>query len=144
MEGAYFCATFAKQHPDGRVVLVPSDPVLAAYAADEKLNLFLPTEGRFGLPRQYLEALDNPAYLGQIRDRLLAVNRQRGIPASAIPQEMEGDDGDMQMRRAYVAFKKVGIPSQLDESGPPSLKFTWGGVAYVYGSDQQVRPANGG
>lgn len=138
LEGVYFCASYGRQHPGQKTSLVTSDPVAAAYAADDKLNLFLPTVGRFGLTKQYVEALDQPAYLTQIRDKLVSIQARRGTPPSALPQEITGDDGDMQMRRAFIAFKAVGVACQLQEDGPPSLSFTWDGVAYVYGSDLQV------
>ena len=143
MEAAYFCASYGKQHPGQKAVLVPGDPVAAAYAADEKLNLFLPAIGRFGLTKEYMDAIDHPPFLAQIRDKLVAIQNQRGMPPSPLAQQMEGDDGDMQMRRAYVAFKAMGMPAELKEDGPPSLSFTWEGVAYVYGADQRVHRAGG-
>lgn len=143
LECVYFGASYSRQHPGEKAVVLADDPPLAAYAADHKLNLFLPDYGRFGLPPDYLDALGSPAYLAQVRDRLLAIEQQRGAPASAIPQSMEGDDGDMQIRRAYVAFQAAGIACQLEEEGLPSLRFTWDRVSYVYGPDQRVRRAAG-
>jgi hypothetical protein len=138
LEGVYFCASYGKQHPGQTAVLVPGDPAAAAYAADEKLNLFLPTVGRFGLAKQYIEALANVAYLTEIRDKLVSIQKQRGTAPSALPQEMVGDDGDMQMRRAFIAFQAMGVPCRLEEEGPPAFQFTWDGVAYLYSSDQLV------
>jgi len=142
MECVYFCATYAKEYPDRKAVFAPGSPVLAAFQADdEKLGMFLPTMGRVSLPTEYLEAIDQPAYLGKLRDKFVAVQQQRGLAANPIPEAIAGDDGDMQMRRAWLAFQAAGISSRLEEDGPPSLKFTWNGLDYVYGSDQQIHPA---
>jgi hypothetical protein len=139
MECAYFCATYANQHPDRKVQLVPGDPVMAAYQADDKLGIFSPALGNLTLPKEYLEALGDDAYLAKIRDQLAALPKPAARATDAIPEEMPGDDGDLQMRRAFLAFKAAGIRCHLDESGPPSLAFTWGDTDYAYGSDQQVR-----
>ena len=62
-----------------------------------------------------------------------------GTIVNKIPEGMTGDDGDMQMRRAFLAFKAAGIRCALDESEQPTFTFTWDHVDYVYGPDQQVR-----
>ena len=138
MECAYFCATYALQHPDAKVQLVPGEPVMAAYQAGDKLHIFSPALGNLTLGKEYLEALGDDAYLGKIREQIAAMPKPAGQAADAIPEEMPGDDGDLQMRRAFLAFKAAGLRCHLDESGPPSLAFTWGGTDYAYGSDQQV------
>ncbi len=139
IECVYFCAVFGQKHPDGRTALVPGDPVAAAYQTDGKLGLFIPTLGGFTLPPAYLKALDDPEYLGQIRDQVVAAKKAPGKAAGAIPEEMSGDDGDIQIRRAFLACQAAGIPCQLNENGPPSLAFTWNGIAYAYGSDRHIR-----
>jgi len=145
MECAYFCATYAKNHPGEKAVLLADAPSLAAYQAGEKLGLFIPALGRFTLPKEYLDAIGDPAALTQLRDQLIAMQTQQKAKADVIPEKIAGDDADMQIRRAYLAFQAGGIPCHLvEEGGAPSLDFTWDGVTYVYGSDQQVRPAAGG
>jgi hypothetical protein len=144
LECAYFCATYAAQHPEDKAVVLPGDPVLAAYQTEGKLGLFIPTLGRFTLPEDYVNAIDDPGSLGQLRDQLIALQKQQNAAPNVIPDEMAGDDADMQMRRAFLAFAAAGIPCQLKEEGAPSLDFTWDGVAYVYDADQQVSPAPGG
>ncbi len=139
IECVYFCAVFGKQHPDSRPALIPGDPVAAAYQREGKLGLFIPTLGGFALPSPYLKALDDPEYLAQIRDQVAAAKKAPEKAADAIPQEISGDDGDMQMRRAFLAFQAAGIPCQLSEDGAPALAFTWKGVAYAYGPDQRIR-----
>ncbi len=138
MECAYFCATYALLYPDRKVQLVPGDPVMAAYQGDDKLGIFSPALGNLTLGKDYLEALGDDAYLAKIRDQIAALPKPAARAADAIPEEMPGDDGDLQMRRAFLAFKAAGMRCHLDESGPPSLAFTWGDTDYAYGSDQQV------
>jgi hypothetical protein len=141
MECAYFCATYAQRYPDRKAQLVPGDPVMAAYEADGKLGLFIPELGPFTLPKEYLEALGDENSLGQLRDQLVTMAKGQGKPPVTLPAEMPGDDGDLQMRRALLAFQAAGISCRLDEQGPPALTFTWDQMDYVYGPDQQVRPA---
>jgi hypothetical protein len=43
------------------------------------------------------------------------------------------------MRRVFVAFQEAGIPVHLQSGLTSSLTFSWGGVDYRYGSDQQLR-----
>jgi hypothetical protein len=144
LECAYFCATYARQHPEEKAVLVPGDPVVAAYQKDGRLGLFIPTLGRFTLPKDYWDAVNDRDSLGQLRDQLVALQRQKGEAPDLIPQEIAGDDADLQMRRAFLACEAAGIPCHLNEAAEPTLDFTWEGAAYIYGSDQQVRPAPDG
>jgi hypothetical protein len=145
MECAYFCATYAKQHPDEKAVLLPGDPILAAYQSDGKLGLFIPSLGRFTLSKDFADAIDDAASLAQLRDQLVALQQQqRGARPDVIPDQILGDDTDMQMRRAFLAFQSAGIPCQLNEDAGPSLSFTLEGAPYVYGPDQQVHAAPGG
>ncbi len=143
LECVHFCATYLRQHPDRKAVLVAGDPVGAAYQTEDKLGLFIPTLGGFTLPKAYLKAIDDHAYLGSLRDQVVAAKKPGSSRSDAIPQQIDGDDGDMQMRRAFLAFQAAGIPSRLHEEGPPSLDFDWEGLSYVYGSDQQVHPGSG-
>ncbi len=139
LECVYFCAVFGKQHPGSSPAMIPGEPIAVAYQTDGKLGLFIPTLGGFSLPSQYLKALADPEYLGQIRDQVVTAKKPQARAADAIPEEMQGDDGDLQMRRAFLACQAAGIPCQLNENGAPSLAFTWNGIAYAYGSDQQIR-----
>ncbi len=122
-------------------VLPLDEPILAAYQVNGKLGLFIPTLGRVTLPGEYLDAITDPGFLRQLRDQVVAAKKQQGKPASAISESVPGDDSDMQMRRAFLAFQAAGITSELNEKGPPSLTFTWNDVAYVYGADGQVHAA---
>jgi hypothetical protein len=144
MECAFFCATYAKQHPEEKAVLLTGDPVLAAYQSDGKLKLFIPSLGRFTLPPDFAEAIDDAASLGRVRDQLAALERQNGARPDAIPDQVPGDDAGLQRRRAFLALQAAGLPCQINEQAEPSLTFTLNGVAYVYGPDQQVRAAPGG
>ena len=136
LECAYFCATYMRQHPGKKAALVAGDPVAAAFESDDKLGLFIPTLGGFTLGKQYLAVLADRDYLGQIRDQVVAAKLRQNSPAEAIPDNMPGDDGDMQMRRAFLAFQAAGISCQLHEEKQPELDFSWEGITYIYNSDQ--------
>ena len=138
LECAYFCATYAQSHPGAKTALLSDDPVMAAYPAGEKLGLFIPSFGRFTLPKDYLDALDDLTSLAQLRDQLLAMQKAQKAVPDLIPDGMPGDDRDLQARRAFLAFQAAGVPSQLHEEHGASMDFTWNGVAYTYGPDQQV------
>lgn len=143
MECVYFCSTYTQNHPGTKAVLLASEPSLTAYQTGDKLGLFIPVLGRFTLTKQYLDVLNDRASLMQLRDQLIALQKQQTAAADVIPQHIDGDDPDMQMRRAFLAFRVAGIKCELEEKGPPSLKFTWDGIDYQYGSDQHVHPVSG-
>ncbi len=84
--------------------------------------------------------MDDRDYLGQIRDQVVAAKQRQKAPVDAIPDGMPGDDGDMQIRRAFLAFRAAGISCQLHEEKQPYLQFSWEGIAYIYDSNQ-VRAA---
>ena len=140
LECAYFCATYTRAHPGAKTALLADDPVMAAYPAGEKLGLFIPSFGRFTLPKDYVDALDDPTSLAQLRDELLAMQKgQKAVP-DVIPDGMPGDDRNLQVRRAFLAFQTAGVPCQLHEDHGATLDFTWNGVAYAYGPDQEIHP----
>jgi hypothetical protein len=138
LECAYFCATYTRIHPGTKTALLPDDPVMAAYPSGEKLGLFIPSFGRFTLSKDYLDALDDPASLAQLRDQLIAMQKDQKVAPNVLPEGMPGDDRDLQVRRAFLAFQAAGVPCQLHEDHGASLDFTWNGVAYTYGPDPAV------
>ena len=138
LECAYFCATYGRSHPGARTVLLADAPVMAAYPLGEKLGLLIPSFGRFTLAKSHLGALDDPASLARLRDQLLALEKGKTAAPGAIPDEMPGDDHNLQVRRAFLAFQAAGVPSQLHEEHGASVDFIRNGVAYTYGPDQEV------
>ncbi len=139
IECVYFCATFARQHPGNRAVVVAGEPAAAAFERDGRLCLLIPVLGGFALPADYLPALSDPGHLSQIRDQVVAAKRPSQAAAAAIPDGIKGDDSDMEMRRAFLALQAAGVPCELSEKGSPSLQCDWAGVSYAYGADQSVR-----
>jgi hypothetical protein len=145
LEDVYFCASYLKDHPTEQAVIVPGDPSVAAYTLKGTVGIFGLSRSAFGLPKRFGPELiaDGPT-LAQIRDRLvLNVAKMRSDPKNAaavapIPAELVGDDANLQMRRAFLAFQDLGLVTHLKEGAEPSVDFTWRGARYVYGADQQV------
>jgi hypothetical protein len=145
LEDVYFCASYLKDHPQEKAVIVPGDPSAVAYTVKGTVGIFGLSRSSFGLPKRFgADLLANAPTLAQIRDVLmLQVTKMRADPKSAvavapIPPEMMGDDADLQLRRAFLAFQDVGVVTHLKEGANLSLDFTWHGATYVYGADQQV------
>jgi hypothetical protein len=138
MESVYFRATYSKEYPDRKAVVVPGDPAFAAFETDQNLGLFFPRFGYFSLAKNLVGLTDDQGALAEIRQRIVAREAQPGAGVDAIAEQMPGDDGDMQMRRAFLALQAAGVPCQLDETGPPSLNFIWEGATYAYRADQQI------
>lgn len=156
LEAVYFCAGYLKNHPAEKAVILPGSPAAVAYTAGSPaavaytasgtVGIFGLSRSSFGLPKRFgPEVIADVPGLTQVRDRLvIEVGKMRADPKKApgvtpIPEEMEGDDANMQMRRAFLALQDVGVVSHLTEGANPSLDFTWQGARYVYGTDQVVR-----
>ncbi|HEX3730496.1 MAG TPA: hypothetical protein VHV47_11870, partial [Opitutaceae bacterium] len=139
LESVYFCALYARQHPEAPPpVLLVDHPSLVGYADGDKLGLFVPEVGSFTLPAEFRKALGDDESLAQVRDEL--ISQIRGGPqAGALPEQLPGDTAELQIRRAYLAFQAAGISSQLTPGGHPVLQFGWQGVKFSYGEDQKVQ-----
>jgi hypothetical protein len=140
-ECVYFCATFARQHPDGGAVLVAGDPPAAAYPAGGKLGLFIPDLGGTALTGPYLPALGSIEQLRQIRDQVVADQKSKPALPGAAFAGMNGGESDMDLRRAYLALQAAGVATRLREEGGPSLEFSWAGTNYVYAAEPASRSA---
>jgi hypothetical protein len=145
LEAVYFCASYLKDHPAEKAAIVPGDPVAVAYTAKGTVGIFGLSRSSFGLPKRFGAVLISDApTLAQIRDHLVVqVTKMRADPKGAaavapIPSELLGDDANMQMRRAFLAFQDVGVVTHLTEGANPSVDFTWQGAKYVYGADQRI------
>ncbi len=154
IESIYFSATYLKTHPQEKAVPVASDSPFAAYTVNGRLCLFSPALNRFvELKTVDAGAIANPSSLAPSVARARALlAAQPGPVASArvrhsahVPNRLTGDTPDSQMRRIFVAFQDAGIPNLHLSSGESStLSFSWQGVHYVYGSDQQLRQVPNG
>jgi hypothetical protein len=147
LEDVYFCATYLKDNPAEKAVILPGNPPAAAFTAHGTVAIFGLALGPFGLPRQFGPGvIANVKGLAQLRDRLaVQLTQVRRDPARAaklvpIPGELLGDSAEMQMRRAYLAFQDAGIRTTINEGADASLEFGWQGASYRYGSDRQVHP----
>ena len=149
IESIYFSATYLKAHPREKAVPVASDSPFTAYTVDGKLCLFSPALNRFvELKTVDAGAISNPESLAAPLARARAQLAAQPAPAASagvrhpahLPERLTGDTADSQMRRIFVAFQDAGIPNLHLTSGDTStLSFSWQGVHYVYGSDQQLR-----
>ena len=153
IESIYFSATYRKGHPTEKAVVVSSDSPAAAYTVNGKLCLFSPSLNEFVLLKTSgPEAIGDQAVLGSSIARAKAVLAARPAPAAAagparsghLPRQLAGDTADSQMRRIFIAFQEAGIPVHLSSGDTSSLTFTWEGVNYVYGADQQLKTASNG
>jgi hypothetical protein len=151
MESVYFIATYLKSHPDEKAVMVASDDPSAAYTSKGQLCFFSPSLNHFAvLPKADPAAIGDAAVLKGSMAKLTALLAAVPVPAAAdgrahprhVPEELPGDTADSQMRRIYLAFKGAGIPVHLVSGGSPSLSFTWQGVNYQYGPEQQLQVAS--
>jgi hypothetical protein len=145
LENIYFCAAYLQKHPGEKAVSIPGEPLSTAYTAQGRLYLFTFPFGKFTLPPKFgPEATSNTALLAKLRDLLVSqITAQRSaVPISSRPNlisdHMPGDDVDMQLRRVFLDFQAAGIPVHLNFGASASVEFTWQGVDYKYGSDQQV------
>lgn len=137
MECIYFQATFAKTLPREKIVFINGTHPMVACTKQGRVHFFIPCYGQITAPAKC--RIDDAAALKQIGTSILA-QAQAGQDAQhptrfagAIPEEMPGDDVEMQVRRVFLAFQAAGIPSQLNlRVTPPQLTFTWEGVIYVY------------
>jgi hypothetical protein len=153
IESIYFSATYLKGHPAEKAVVVPSDTPAAAYTVNGKLCLFSPSLNEFVLLKASgPEAIGDQTVLHSSIARAKAVLAARPAPAATtrparpgrLPDRLLGDTADSQMRRIFVAFQQAGIPVHLNSGDISSLTFSWQGVNYVYGADQQLRQNSSG
>ncbi len=154
IESIYFSATYLKTHPQEKAVPVASDSPFTAYTVNGKLCLFSPSLNRFiELKAVDAGAIANPSSLEPSVTRARALLAAQPAPAAStqvrhsarLPERLTGDTPDSQMRRIFVAFQDAGIPNLHLTSGETStLSFSWQGVHYVYGSDQQLRQVPNG
>jgi len=153
IESIYFSATYLRSHPSEKAVVVPSDNPSAAYTVNGKLCVFSPSLNRFAvLKSANPDAINSENALKSSIDRVRSAVASLPAPAvgpgrghlKQVPRELPGDTADLQMRRIFVAFESVGIPVHLKSGDTSSLTFTWQGVDYTYGSDQQLRKVSNG
>ena len=141
-ECVYFSATYSRKFPGQKTVVVPGDPAFVAFQTDQNLGLFFPKLGYFTLAKDYRSVIDDRVALEKVRARIVALQGQPGAKADAIPEQIPGDDGDMQMRRAFLACQEAGLVCHLHEEGPPWFDFARDGLTYVYASDQMIHVPN--
>jgi hypothetical protein len=147
-ECVYFCATYLRAHPAEKAIILPGQPTAVAFTVGDRVELFGLALAPFPLPKAFGPAsLADSAPLAKLRDRLEAeIARRLSDPTAktvptVIPAGQVGDDGDMQVRRAYVALQEAGVPSTLAEDAGPRLTFTWNNMSYVFGPGPEVQPA---
>jgi hypothetical protein len=148
IESIYFSATYQKLHPGEKVVVVPGDDPSAAYTAKGRLVLFSPSLNHFAvMGKEDPSAINDPEALRSSVAKVKTTLASLPVPAATngrphathVPETLLGDTADSQMRRIYLAFQQAGIPVYLKSGDAPSLSFSWQGVNYIYGPDQQVR-----
>jgi len=153
IESIYFSATYLKAHPLEKSMPVASDDPFAAYTLNGKLCLFSPSLNHFVLLKGLAAGAigDTAALQSSIAEARARLASHPPPAATAgithprrVPERLTGDTADSQMRRIFVAFQEAGIPVHLNSGETSSLTFSWQGVNYVYGSDQQLRPASRG
>ena len=137
-ECVYFRATYSRKFPNQKAVVVPGDPAFVAFQTEQNLGLFFPQLGYFTLAKQYRGIVDDREALGKVRTRIVVLQVQAGARADAVPERMPGDDGDLQVRRAFLACREAGLDCHLHEEGPSWFDFAAEGQAYFYGLDQRV------
>jgi hypothetical protein len=150
LESVYFSATYLQAHPTEKAVIVASDSPAAAFTANGHVAIFSPSLNHFAVTRDNDAAINDPAELQSSVAKVKATLASLPIPAATaghprlqhVPESLLGDTADSQMRRVYLAFLDAGIPVYLKTGDAPSLTFTWQGVNYFYGPDQQVRLAS--
>jgi hypothetical protein len=151
MESIYFTATYLKSHPGEKAVVVPSDDPSVAYTEKGRLWLFSPSLNHFALlSKTDPGTINDEAALKSSISRIKDVLATLPVPPGGdgrqhlkhVPEELVGDTADLQMRRVFVAFQNAGIPVHLKSGESSNLNFTWLGVNYFYGPDQQLRLAS--
>jgi hypothetical protein len=146
MESIYFSATYQRAHPAEKVAVVAGDAPAAAYTVNGRLCLFSPALNQFALLKSTgPEAIGDSAVLASSVARIKAALAGRALAGrhlrrtDHLPEQLPGDTPDLQMRRVFVAFQEAGIPVHLQSGLTSSLTFSWGGVDYRYGPDQQLQ-----
>jgi hypothetical protein len=141
LESLYFVALYSRQHPEEATAFVPpldGRHAAAAFTHAGKLNMLSPFLGRFVVPPRY--PIDNVAVLAKVhaalvaqQEKALAEKKLSRMPTS-LPQEMPGDSDNEQLRRAYLAFKEIGVPAKFieDKAGLSGLQVSFHGTDYTY------------
>jgi hypothetical protein len=142
LEALYFLGTYGKQHPAESSALIPplnGVPAAAAYTRKGRLWVMSPFLGRFAmLPERF--KIDQIGALEVVHQALIgrALKKTRNgtgsRPAAGVPQALPGDSWNEQVRRAYLAFKDLGIPVKFVENvrSTPGLRVTYRGTDYSY------------
>ena len=124
LESLYFLATYGKQHPEETVALIPpvhGAPPAAAYTRSGRLWLMSPFLGRFAmLPASF--RIEQTGAVEIVHQALIkreldkAQGGRAGRPADGIAQALPGDSWNEQVRRAYLAFRDLGLPVKFVEN----------------------------
>jgi len=141
LESLYFMATYTKEHPKESAALVPAlDGVHAAavFTRAGKLWMLSPFLGRFEPPARY--RFDQIDSLSQLHEALVEREMKKLAPGTptrpetGLPEAMPGDSSIEQVRRAYLAFKDLGLPVKLVENQKmmPGLQVNYRGAEYSY------------
>jgi hypothetical protein len=141
LESLYFVATFARKFPNEKAALVPPvDGVHAAAIFTQAGHIWMmsPFLGRFELPDRYKS--EHIGAISKLHDALIARELKKlppgvaSLPATGLPQALPGDSSNEQVRRAYLAFKELGIPGGfvVNEKNLPGLKVSYQGAEYSY------------
>lgn len=142
LESLYFVATYAKEHPEEKVALVPPRDGMrasAVFTRKGRVWIMSPIVGSFfELPIRY--KFENIGAVEGLHRTLIAhelKNVPRGPasrPGPGLPQAMPGDSSNEQVRRAYLAFRELGLPGKflVNEKRLPGLQISYGGSEYSY------------
>jgi hypothetical protein len=145
LEALYFLASYAKQHPaESEALIHPANGAPAAvFTRSGRLWMMSPFLGRFVmLPMRFkigqtgaLEIVHR-ALIQREMKRLPAGTSSR--PVAGLPQALPGDSWNEQVRRAYLAFKELGVPVKFVENmrRVPGLQVNYRGTEYSYFSPE--------
>ena len=148
LESLYFLGTYGRQHPEESAALLPplrGAPAAAAYTRSGRLWLMSPFLGRFAmLPASF--KIEQTGALEIVHQALIKRELQKarsgtaGRPADGIAQALPGDSWNEQVRRAYLAFRDLGIPVRFVENsrGFPGVRVTYMGREYSYFSPEKT------
>jgi len=148
LESLYFLETYGRQHPAESGALIPARPGIpaaAAYTRDGRLWLMSPFLGRFAmLPTSFkLDRIDALEIVHQALIRREMEKVHSGAlrrPGAGVAQALPGDSWNEQVRRAYLAFKELGVPVRFVENsrGFPGVRVSYRGTEYSYFSPERT------
>jgi hypothetical protein len=141
LESIYFVATYSKCRPAERAALVPSPNGIhaaAVFTQDGQVWMMSPFLGRFALPGRF--RIDQIGTIAKLHETLIGRELKKfpsstaSLPVTGLPQAMPGDSPMEQVRRAYLAFAELGLPTKFlkNERGAPGLQVSYGGSEYSY------------